>query len=361
MKTSLKRVLMVFLSLSILCASFVGYADNALNQGKSKAARTVVDMTDATIELPETVSTVFCDWPSGITLIMTLGATRKLVAAHTAFDSENFAWAREISPDISSVRKDDAPFTNAEAVLGYTPDVVITNNRENIDKYSNLGLEVVYVDYNSNDSFKESMMIVGAALGEEEKARAEKYAGYFDKNVDLVKERLSDLAENDKPTVYYMDSRFRDAYHTVGTGEIQEDWITVSGGILATKDDFQGRNLEITAEKLLELDPDKILIGAQSQAQVYDLLMSDNVLAGLSAVKNKEVYRIPQGIFPWCRTGAEAAMQVVWSAKLLYPDRFLDIDLVQFAKEFYRDFYGTDVSTESIEGILAGKLSPDSK
>ena len=245
--------------------------------------------------------------------------------------------------------------------MNYSPDLIITNNKDNIDTYKNLGLTAIYVNYNSNDSFKESMSIVGTALGADEKAAADRYNTYFDENVKLVEKRLASISAEDKPSVYYMDSRFGDAYHTVGTGEIQEEWVTIAGGVLATAAEFEGRNLEMTAEKLLGLDPDIILIGAQKQAEVYDLLMADKVLAGMNAIKNNSVYRVPQGIFPWCRTGPEAAMQVVWAAKLFYPEQFSDIDIAEMAKSFYKDFYGTDVSLDSINGILAGKMFPEGK
>ena len=370
----MKKTLTMLLILSLLCALLAGCGGKAPETTaepetaaagaeaaaeQPKTPRTVVDMAGNEVQLPDTVDRVFCDWASGVTLIMTLGATEKLVDVYPAIDTDTFAWARAICPAIAEVNKDDAPFSNPEAILNYEPDLVVTNTKDNIEAYTNLGLTTVYVEYNSNDSFKESMLIVGTALGEKEQAAAEKYNAYFDANVAMVRQRLADVAEADKPSVYYMDSRFGDAYHTVGTGEIQEDWITTAGGVLATAQDFEGRNLEITAEKFLEIDPDVILIGAQKQAEVYDLLQEDSVLAGLSALENGAVYRIPQGIFPWCRTGPEAAMQMVWAGKLLYPERFEDIDMADFAKTFYREFYGSEVSDDTIAGILAGKLCPD--
>ena len=103
------------------------------------------------------------------------------------------------------------------------------------------------------------------------------------------------------------------------------------------------------------------MIGAQNQADVYDILMADKVLSGLSAIDNNSVYRIPQGIFPWCRTGAEAAIQVVWAAKLLYPDLFNDIEIESVARDFYSEFYGSEVSDDTLDGILSGKLCPTGK
>jgi len=360
MKTLLKRSISFFLATLFVCLSLVG-CSNSNNDTPDNTKRTVVDMTGKTIELPKQVSKVFCDWQSGTTLVMTLGATKKLVAVHSAFDSESFAWARSICPDINGVPRDDDPFTNIESILNYSPDLVITNLEENIEAYNNLGLTTIYVDYSDGESFKKSMMIVGAALGEAELEAATKYNDYFDGNLKMVEERLANVSSDNRPNVYYMDSRFGDAYHTVGRGEIQEDWIVAAGANLATAQDFEGRNLEINAEKLLTLDPDYILIGAQKQAEVYDLLLTDELLSGLTAIKDSKVCRIPQGIFPWCRTGPEAAIQVVWAAKLFYPELFEDVDIAEFAKEFYFTFYGNNVSDTTIQDIISGKLHPAGK
>ncbi len=328
------------------------------SKGAADATRTVIDMTGNSIEIPATVDKVFVDWASGLALAMTLGATDKLIAVPPEYDDDTFAWVRAICPDVQNVPRDDAAFSNAEAALGYEPDLVITSTQENIDTYQNLGMTVIYVKFNNNESFKESLKIVGEALGEEEYAVAEKYCAYFDENVAMVSERLSGLSDADRPSVYYLDSRFADIYHTVGTGEIQEEWITLAGGTLATAPEFEGRNLEITAEKILEINPDIILVGAQNQAEVRELLVTDPVLSALDAVKNDQVYRIPQGMFPWCRTGPEAAIQMIWAGKLLQPEAFEDIDIAVVAQNFYKEFYGAELDDETLAGILAGKLCP---
>lgn len=355
----MKRMTALVLAAAMLCVLVAGCGTTA--PSTEPVTRSVVDMTGNTITVPANVEKVFVDWASGITLVMTLGATDKLVAAPDAFETDTFAWARVICPAIDAVEKNQDAFTNVESALNYEPDVVITNNPENIGIYEQLGLTAIYVTFNDNETFKESMKIVGTVLGQEELAAAEKFNKYFDDTVAMVAERVADIPEEDKPSVYYMDSRFGDAYHTVGAGEIQEEWINYAGAKLATAADLEGRNLEITAEKFLEIDPDIIMIGAQNQADVYDLLYADEVLAGLSALSDGNVYRIPMGIFPWCRNGPEAAIQVVWAAKLLHPELFEDIDVAAVAKDFYKTFYGTDVSDETLSDMMAGKLCPTGK
>lgn len=359
MKEKIIKVFSFVMAVLIICTVFAGCSKEDKNV--SNGPRSVVDMTGETIKLPENVNKIFVDWASGITLVTTLGATEKLVCVPTAFETDTFAWTRIICPAIDSVKKDDDAYTNVETALTYGPDLVVTKTKDNIETYQNLGMTVIYVDFNNNESFKESLKIVGKALGESEYEVAEKYCEYFDTNHKMVTDRLKNVDQDAKQTVYYVDSRFVDPYHSVGRGEIQEEWITAAGGILATASEFEGRNLEINAEKILEINPDIFVIGAQNQAEVYDLLIKDPVLSGSDAVKNNKVYRIPQGLFPWCRTGPEAAIQMIWAGKLLYPTEFEDVDVKSIAKDFYKEFYGADVSDETLDGILSGKLCPTGK
>lgn len=353
-----KRVIAFLLLLAILCTAQIGCAPQAETVG---AERVLTDMSGNEVALPAAVTRVHVDWVSGITLVMTLGATNKLLAKPIEFEQDIFAWARMICPDIISVKTNDEVYMgsiNPEAVLNLEPDVVITNSQENLDAYKKVGLTAVYVTFNDYETFKESMTIVGAVLGEEEHALAQAYNAYLDSNIAMVKERLADIPESEKKSVYYVDGRFADPYHTVGAGEIQETWITLGGGKLATAADFSGRNIEIAAEKFLEIDPDIILVGAQSQAAAKAALESDPVLCELTAVKEGQVYRLPQGLFPWCRTGPEFAMQMVWSGKFLHPAQFEDIDMIQFARDFYEQFYGTSLADVQIQEILDGHQYP---
>lgn len=357
------KKLISLLMVIVFVFSFCACGKTNESTGTPSGMRSVTDMLGNTIELPEKVERVYFDWASGITLAMTLGAVNKVIAKPTAYEEDSFAWARVICPEVNNVPTENDIFTsgNAESILSLEPDIVVTNTEENVETYKNVGMTTIYVNFNDYESFKESMLIVGTALGETERAAAEKYNKLLDSNISMVQDRTKNVADSDKKNIYYLDSRFEDAYHTVGTGEIQESWIKTAGGKLATEGHFEGKNIEITAEKFLEINPDIIMIGAQKQAEVYDMLKADKVLSGLKAVKSNQIYRIPQGIFPWCRTGPEAAIHVIWAGKFLHPELFEDIDMKQVAKDFYKDFYGTDVSDNYIDEILSGHLCPNSK
>ena len=57
-------------------------------------------------------------------------------------------------------------------------------------------------------------------------------------------------------------------------------------------------------------------------------------------MKNNKVIRNPYGTFNWDRYSTEEALQVLWAAKTLHPQKFTDIDMVKETQEFYSTFFG---------------------
>jgi len=323
-----------------------------------KNTKSIMDMTGTFVMMPNEINRVFVEGGSATTLVLTLGAVDKVLVLHPNYDTKTFAWLNVICPQIKNIEKNDVPFNNVEALLQYEPDIVITIEKDNIEKYRNVGLPVIYVSLTDYESCKQAMEILGSVLGEKELAAALRYNDFLDENLELTKLRLSGVNDVNKKSVYYMDSRFDDVYHTVGVGEIQETWIKLAGGKFATED-LSGRNLLITAEKILQINPDIIFIGSggMNSASIHkQMLTADTTLANLTAVKNNDIVIMPRGIFSWCRTGPEFCMQMVWAAKYLHPDKFEDIDIIKMAKNFYRTFYGSDISDKDIAQILAGEF-----
>lgn len=115
----------------------------------------------------------------------------------------------------------------------------------------------------------------------------------------------------------------------------------------------------MTAEQLLAVDPDVIIVGTNNRAAGYESLMSDSALTSLSAIQSGSVYTTPQGTLPWDTFGPEQSMAVLWMAKTLYPDRFEDVDLVAEMKEFYQTFYDYELSDEYAQLMLDGVMGPD--
>jgi iron complex transport system substrate-binding protein len=247
---------------------------------------------------------------------------------------------------------------NVEGVLNLSPDLVLTDRVSRSEIYESAGIPVLVINLDNYENFQKSMLIIGEALGETEFAKAKSYNAYCNSNINFVSDRLKDLEESDKQSVYYMYNGFEEApWATVGKGEIQEAWIKISGGIFATED-LEGRVEDgINPEYLLTLNPDIIILGHTGQADMYDELTKSATFSLLSAVKNDSIVRNPFGILAWCRTSPEYALQIVWAAKTLHQTLFADINMHEMTKSFYLQFYGIEMSDENITKILQGKTS----
>lgn len=350
MRFGMKRRTMMVLLLLLTVAVF-----GSVLAGCGNKKATVVDMTGEEVAVPKNPKRIYVDWSEGTTLLMALRATKKLVVAPPSFDTEVYTNMKSICPEISSVEKDEEAYLSIEKALSYEPDLVITNMKDNIPTYRDAGVAVIHVRYNDNETFQESLKIVGKALGTKAYKLANSYCDYFASNEEMVKQKLKDIDEESKPSVYYIDARYSDIYHTVGGGEFQETWITTAGGVLATTAEYKGINLQLSAEEILSLNPDIILIGEWNQDKVYELLMNDEKLGALKAVENGRVYCVPRGISTWSGAGAEAALQMLWAAKLFHPEKFADIDITESTKVFYQEIYGTKLRDDTLDSILSEK------
>ena len=102
-------------------------------------------------------------------------------------------------------------------------------------------------------------------------------------------------------------------------------------------------NGDVTVEKALEWDPDIIVVQGGSN---LDELYGAEQVQDLKAIKNKQVFSIPIGGFWWDRPSPEATLGFLWLAQTVYPEYMGDIDLAAETKDFFKEFYGYDLSDD---------------
>lgn len=361
-----KKALSVLLVLVLLSFTAAGCSQNNGDTAKSDNAdgdRTITDMSGVEVTVPAEVKSVINLWPSSNQIMITLGAQDKQTAYMATLQKPSFTWMQIVNPAIMEKQTVGGNGdVTAEELLNLKPDLVITSSDEDAEAYRAAGLNAACMMFNNYDGLKESVLKTGEALGTSEKERADKYVEYLEKNIKLVQDRLKDVKDEDKPVVHYVDGQSGTSpYKTTGNGTMQEEWLTMAGGKLSTDGILQGMSKEITPEQFLSINPDVIIVGGTGQADAYDALMNDASLANLKTVQDSKVYRNPQGTFQWDRFGSESALQVLWVAKTLYPDKFEDIDMKKETISFYKDYLGYDLSDEYADAILAGKNAPDGR
>lgn len=228
-----------------------------------------------------------------------------------------------------------------EKVLAARPDVVLTSSTDIAGRISSLGIPAVVLSLESGDKIEQSVLLTGRVLGREKQAQA--YVDYFDRTVDTVRSATATVADQDRPSVLYVDTRPLRRPNRV------MEWMFDTVGAKSVTHGVNIGQYPLQPEQILAWDPD-VLIGMQPHDR--EDLRTDPRLSALRAVRENRVSIVPTGIQIWGNNTAEQPLGLLWVAKTLYPDRFANVDLVAQTRDFYHQFFGIDLTDQQIRGLL---------
>ena len=191
---------------------------------------------------------------------------------------------------------------------------------------------------------------MGEIVGAQDKAK--QLNDFNQKYLDIVHDRSSKLSDSKKVKVYYAQGD--DGLQTTPSHSTHGQLIDLVGGTNVADSVAQGNTtngVQVSIEQVMSWNPDKIVT---NDPEFYSKVYSDSNWGKLDAVKNKEVYLSPQSPFKWFDrpVGANMIIGVPWTAKILYPDDYKDINMVDATKEFYGNFYHFDLSDDQAKQIL---------
>ena len=216
-----------------------------------------------------------------------------------------------------------------------------------------LPLVVLYAPtwFKSSDlsSMKEEGRVIGAMFGMEEKAAA--LMDHLADTERLIRERTKDIPDGEKTRVLYLglnpNIRKNGGAGTAHGVDTPESYIIEN--VAGAKNAFRGKGsgVPISAEQIYALDPDVILLptsnGYHPPRELMEAPYFKN-LRELRAVREKKVYAMPWSPMN-CARRVEYPLDMLIAAKAAYPDRFKDINVYDFALNFYKGVYHVDDDT----------------
>lgn len=353
------------------------------------SARTVTDMRGKQITLPDTLTRVATIDDGFVEGVMThLGVIDRVDMIGSwsmkrdykyAFEAENgetwehrgwntmkflHPWLNDKvcvnSPQGNVISFEALAAGNPEAVILRLGDCTVgAGNREaaarTVETIEALGLPLVVIYaptwFRASDlsSMKEEGRIIGAMFGMEDKAAA--LMDRLAATERLIRERTRDIPKAEKPRVLYMglnpDIRKQGGAGTAHGVDTPESYIIEN--VAGAKNAFTGTGagVPMSAEQMYALDPDVILLptsnGYHPPRELMEAPYFRN-LRELRAVREKRVYAMPWSPMN-CARRVEYPLDMLIVAKAAYPDRFRDINVYDFALNFYRDIYHVDDET----------------
>lgn len=315
--------------------------------------KVIKDVDGQEVTIPVTPERVANLWHANNQVILTLGGAPKLSA--TTHYVTTIPWFRQVYPDITKV---PAPIAanndlNMEALLATKPDVVLVSSEKQAEAVRQAGLTAVRVGFSDMNGLMQTVNLTAEVLGTQGAyERAQKYNAYMQKNLKLIEERLKDLPDSERPKVMHIGSGTK-VQNVSGSGIVIDEWIKIAGGQNVAAD--QKGMKDVSMEQITAYAPEVIIIGGDASAKGVQAIKSDAAWKDVPAVKNNKVIRNPYGTFNWDRYSTEEALQVLWAAKTLHPQKFTDIDMVKETQEFYSTFFGYSLSADDAQRILAGE------
>lgn len=351
-----KNVILLILVLSFsMVVVGCGAKHQTSQTPQEKSTRTVVDQMGTKVELPKQVNRVAALWPANNQTILLLGGADKIVATTDAI--KKMEWYAQVYPRILEVplgiKGNDI---SIEELSKLKPDVVLVSKAEQAQAVRQAGIPAVHIMFQNFKQMRETINITAQVLGPDAEARAAKYFEYLDGNIALVAKRLADVPQEKRPRILHVVSGtdfLAGKLIVDGPKTIIDEWMIAGGGRNALSK--EGNMIEVTMEEILKADPDIIIIGSNGSIKAKEAMLKDSNWKEIKAVKNNMVICNPLGTFPWDRYSAEEALQVLWIAKTLHPDKFQDIDMVAETQKFYKNFLNYDLSTENAKRILAAQ------
>lgn len=240
-------------------------------------------------------------------------------------------------------------FADSEKILSCNPDIVISAlpSVEANDKLSRqINKPVVCLSYGKTEAFddkiKESITLLGEIF--DKKERSMELNTFIDDLKIELNNLTKDIPESEKPSMYIgCQSNF--GAHGIESSTAQYSIFDVSNikNILDING-YNGYQQNVDLEKLLKMDPDKIIIDAGGLAifkQQYLVDEKAEIFNSMSAFKNQEVYlQMPyNGYF----TNLEIAYcNAYFAASISYPEIFKNLDMDKKCNEIFTLFNKSD-------------------
>ena len=348
----------LFCLLLVFCLLFCSCTPSA--PAAETNTREFTDSTGRTITVPETVTKIAISGPLSQIYILPL-AGDLLVGVSNAYSVDAAIYLPDYiteKPEIGQLYGGKGEM-DLEALLRADPDVVIDIGdakdtvREDMDHLTaQTGIPFVHVDA-TVETAPEAYRLLGELIGREEKA--EELASYCEKVLDQIHTLMEQVdADGARKSVLYCLGE--NGTHVIAKGSFHGDTVNLLADNLAVLEDVvaSGAGNEVDLEQLLVWDPEVILFAPSS---IYDTVGSNASWQSLSAVQSGQYYQEPYGPYGWLSSppAVQRYLGMLWLGTLLYPD-YINYDLQEAVTEYYRVFYGCELTNAMYETLIEHAL-----
>lgn len=356
----MKKLLCLILSAAlVLTLTACGAAPAA-----SVETHTVTDHLGNAVEVPVEIDRiVVCDiLPLPSVLSVFFDSAEKIVGMPgTAMSAAENGLLGALYPEILDAETGfiDGSSLNIEELMKLQPDVVFYNSArtEQAQLLEKAGIPAVAVsvskwDYDCMETLKQWAALLAQMFPEND--RAEAVAAYSQKIYDLVQQRTAEIPEKER--VFFLYKYTDTGIMTSGGRFFGQWWADAMGADHVASAVDADNQITVNMEQIYDWNPGLIFITNFTEATPEDLYENSVGVydwSAIQAVENRQVYKMPLGMYRSYTPGADTPVTLLWLAKTAYPEAFADIDIIAEAKSYYQEVFGIALTDDQAASIFA--------
>jgi iron complex transport system substrate-binding protein len=321
----------------------------------------VTDLAGRQVQVPRQPQRIICLGPGCLRLICYLGSVDRVVGIEQYEIKRPLGRPyRYANPDLAKlpvvgpggpggINKEP----DLEAVLRIKPDLIFITYMEPARAQAmqqKLGIPVVVLTYGRLATFDsvvyQSLRLTGKILGREQ--RAEEIVSFIENARKDLQRRTADIPDHKKPWVYVGGVGYKGAHGLASTEPryIPLEWVGAKN--LAEKVS-QRDHVFVDKERILAWNPKIIFLDGTGFRLVAQEFQKDpRFYQGLRAFQKQRVYLLFP--FNFYMTNIGSALADAYAVgKILYPQKFTDIDPAQRTQEIYTFFVGKPVYNNMVK------------
>lgn len=333
------------------------------NSEEKAETKIVVDHAGVEVEVPTKIDRIVVGntLPLASVLTVYLGGAEKIVGLHPAsMGAAKSGLLSELYSEILDAKTEFINGTeiNVEELLLLNPDIVIGVGAEQAQILRDAGIPAITVsvsnwNYDVVETYHQWISLFDDIFGENE--MTQKISAYSKEAYEMIQERVSDIPEEERKRVMILFNYSEETISTSGPVFFGQFWCDAVGAVNVAGNEEGMGNMTIDMEQVYEWDPEMIIITNFTSAipdDLYNNTIGEDDWSKVSAIKNKQVYKMPLGLYRTYTPGADTPVTLRWFAKTVYPELFEDVDIEQITDEYFKEFHNITLTEEQITGIF---------
>ncbi len=352
----MKSIIKIFICITLISLCVVSLFVACTHPTEESTTVEIVDMVGDTVVVPKNPKKVACVSRTSYDLLVAFGLTDCIDGAY----GKNLTnpWASVLYPaSANHYQYEYSP--SYELLLSRGVDLVLCPEKSIAEGYREHGITAITICLYGTPNFDSYVTFIAdmaMKIWSDETVK-QKATEWKTNLLATISEISSQIPENANPEkiFYVRGDKDKGINYTDTRGSFVEyAYRTLGFNCMSANLDYNGANP--SAEAICEFNPDIFVLGGVYQNKHVNDLKTTAPYSTLASVANNKIYTIPMGFTQMEQINALTSEFFCDQANKLYPAIF-NYDVKTMMKNDIKKYFGTDVTDQQVEDMLAG-VSP---